>query len=110
MRPPLLTEERGGPLAGAVCARSLLDGRLVLLVRMLFNLRLVLTDERAVFVEKGYCYHDDDLAYAAFQEWNCEADPRGWAKDPFSGRLGPCPCEGCERERGLPWNQRRLAG
>lgn len=96
-------------LPGAVAARSLLDGRLITLCPMAFgNLRLNIGD--GDFIEAAFCYHDHALAWAAFEEWSGDGDPApGWAKDPYDGRLGHCPCARCTHERTLPWNQARIA-
>ena len=60
------------------------DGWRIEFWQMLFNLRLVVTDGGGV--DKAYCYHIDELAYKAFEEWNGEGDPYGWFKDPHTGR------------------------
>jgi hypothetical protein len=69
---------------GTIAARSLLDGsrREVLLNKMLFNVRLVVTEGPQSFdYGDGYCYHDLDAARKAFETWDGQSDPGGWFKN-----------------------------
>lgn len=83
-----------------IAARSLLDRREVLLYRMLFNLRVVVTDgPHSLVYDDGYCFHNAAAAWKTFETWDGESEPDGWAKNPFTGRRGPCACRDCNANR-----------
>lgn len=83
---------------GVLAARSIVaDRREVLLMQMLFNLRVVVGE--GMCLDDGYCFHYVHLAWAAFETWDGETPPEGWAKNPFTGQRGPCPCLACVAHR-----------
>ena len=92
----------------AYAAKSLPDRREVMIIRMVFNWRLVMTaDPHGQWYEDVYCFHDPALVLAAFEAWDGETEPAGWAKHPPSGRRGPCPCDACDRYRALDAAEKR---
>jgi hypothetical protein len=89
-------DEYYGPLT--LAARSLLDRREIVLLGMMFNLRVAITDgPRGMSYEDGYCFHVEELAWLAFETWDGESVPKGFAKNPFTGVYGDCPCQRCRR-------------
>jgi len=78
-------------------AKSLLDGREVMLLNMLFNLRVVVTyGPHSLDFEDAYCFHDVAAAWRCFETWDGESVPEGWAKNPLTGERGSCRCKLCE--------------
>lgn len=80
-----------GYYAGIIAARSLLDRREIHLRVMAYNLRLAVTDGPQGWVyEQEWCFHDSGLAWLAFETWDGEAEPIGWAKNATTGQsYGP---------------------
>lgn len=71
-----------------VAKKTLADGRIVELFRMLFNYRICISTPEVygVFVEDAWCFKDLKAALAAFADWNGEGEPLGWNKHPKTGR------------------------
>jgi len=103
MRSPLLQPfAPADPYYGrfTLAAKSLPDRREVHLLRQTFNLRVAVTDEpHGLFYEDAYCFHDVELAWRCFETWDGRSEPEGWAKRPFTGDYGPCPCPSCSEFR-----------
>ena len=100
----LLEPERADDFEGnqTAAARSLLsDRRQIHLIVLLFNLRVCITDGPGMGFgwDDGYCFHDPVLAWLCFMTWDGESTPIGFAKNPFTGERGDCPCDSCEFHR-----------
>jgi hypothetical protein len=71
-----------------VAKKTLPDGRIVELMRMLFNYRICvsLPEHYGISYEDAWCYKSPIDAGAAFDMWNGDGDPLGWNKHPSTGR------------------------
>jgi len=84
-----------------LAAKSLRDRREVVLLQMMFNVRLAVTDEpHGMCYENAYCFHDEEAAWRAFETWDGESEPsEPWVKNPLSGARGTCSCRTCVNAR-----------
>lgn len=87
--------------------KALSDGRIVELMRMLFNYRIyVRWPDQVSTYEDCWCYQNPTDARLAFDAWNGEGEPPGWNKHPESGRWrhdGRAQSEINQRTHKGPW-------
>lgn len=70
-----------------VDTKTLPDGRIVELMRMLFNYRIYIRQPGDPFgYDDCWCYQSRIDAGAAFDTWDGEGEPPGWNKHPTTGR------------------------
>lgn len=76
-------------MSDALLHRKVLpDGRIVEVWRMLFNLRITVSEPQndGICWEDAWCYNAPAVCIAAFHAWDGEGEPVGWIKHPLSGR------------------------
>jgi hypothetical protein len=79
----------------SLCCRILPDGRVIHLVPMLINIRLIIStprDNREGAYTEGWCYSREQVvtAMTAAATWVGVGDPPGpWIKEVMTGRKGP---------------------
>lgn len=68
--------------------KTLADGRIVELIKMIYNYRLYvsLPERYGSSYDDCWCYQEFASAGAAFASWDGEGEPIGWNKHPASGR------------------------
>ena len=103
----VLSDDETNPLYGVLAARCLLDHSVIHLLPWGCG-GAQLSIGGGLGYWETYCFHDRRAAWAAFATWDGTSEPAAWARNPFTGRRGPCTCPDCERERKLPWNQPRV--
>lgn len=100
----VLSDDDANPLYGVLAARSLLDRSVIHLLPWSAG-GAQLSIGNGLGYWETYCFHSRAAGWAAFAAWDGKSEPAGWARNPFTGRRGPCTCPDCEHERTLPWNQ-----
>jgi hypothetical protein len=75
---------------GAMAERILPDGTSLGVWRMMFTFRLTVARDGCEWgYDTSYCYHTDEAAISAMNEWDGTGDPEGWHRNPETGRRRP---------------------